>query len=94
MPYLLVRHKVEDYEKWKPVFNEHSKVRRASGSKGGHLFRNADDPNEIVVLLEWDTVEKARKFAHSKDLQQAMQRAGVTSKPEMYFLDEIEQVKV
>jgi len=23
MPYMLVRHNVEDYESWKPVFEEH-----------------------------------------------------------------------
>jgi len=43
MPYMLVRHKVEDYENWKPVFEEHGDTRRESGSKGVRLFRNADD---------------------------------------------------
>ena len=41
MPYVLVRHKIEDYAKWKPVFDEDATARRASGSKGGQLFRNA-----------------------------------------------------
>ncbi len=45
MPYILVRHKVEDYAKWKPVFDEHGAARKAIGSKGGYLFRNIDDPN-------------------------------------------------
>jgi hypothetical protein len=44
MLYLLVRAKVEDYEKWKPGFDEHSATRQERGSKGGCLFRNADDP--------------------------------------------------
>jgi hypothetical protein len=43
MPYMLVRHKVEDYENWKPVFEEHGDTRRESDSKGARLFRNADD---------------------------------------------------
>jgi len=34
MPYMLVRHKVEDYENWKPVFEEHDDTRRESGSIG------------------------------------------------------------
>ncbi len=42
MPYMLVRHNVEDYERWKPVFEEHRDTRRESGSKGVRLFRNAD----------------------------------------------------
>jgi hypothetical protein len=53
MPYLLVRHKVEDYERWKPVFDhDHGATREQSGSKGGRILRNADDPNELVILLE------------------------------------------
>ena len=57
MPYMLVRHKVENYENWKPVFEEHRDTRRESGSKGVRLFRNADSPNETVILLEWDDLE-------------------------------------
>jgi hypothetical protein len=33
MPYLLVRHKVENYAKWKPLFDDHGGTRKASGSK-------------------------------------------------------------
>ncbi len=91
MPYALFRLKVEDYAKWKPVFDEMSATRKASGSKGGHLFRNADDPNELVILLEWDHLEKARQFAKSGDLLQAMQRAGVSGRPDICFLDEVER---
>ena len=46
MPYLLVRHKVEDYAKWKRAFDEHAATRQTGGSKGGQLFRSSDDPNE------------------------------------------------
>jgi heme-degrading monooxygenase HmoA len=89
MPFVLVRHKVQDYAKWKPVFDEHGATRKASGSKGGHLFRSADDPNDLVILLEWDDEKKARQFVQSEDLRQAMQRAGVSGQPEIHFLDEL-----
>jgi len=46
MTYLLVRHKVEDYAKWKPVFDEHGAARKAGGSKGARVFRFIDNPNE------------------------------------------------
>ena len=92
MPYLLVRHKVADYNTWKPVFDEHAATRKTSGSQGGRLFRNAHDPNETVILLEWDDLEKARQFAQSEDLRQTMQRAGVADQPDIYFLEEVEHV--
>ena len=92
MPHMLVRHKVEDFENWKPVFEEHGETRRESGSKGVRLFRNADAPNETVVLLEWEDLEDARRFAQSEDLRETMQRAGVADQPDIYFLEEVETV--
>ena len=91
MPHILVRHKVQDYAKWKPVFDEHGATQRAGGSRGGYLFRNADDPNEVVALIEWDDLAKARNFVNSADLREAMERAGVSDQPDIYFLDEIER---
>ena len=92
MTYMLVRHKVENYENWKPVFEEHGSTRRESGSKGVRLFRNAEAPNETVILLEWDDLEKARRFAQSEDLRETMERAGVADEPDIYFLEEVDTV--
>ena len=94
MPSLLIRHKVADYAKWKHAFDEHGAKRQAGGSKGGRLFRNADNPDEVVVLLEWDDLGNARQFSQSPDLKQVMQQAGVTDQPDMYFLDEVDKPSV
>jgi heme-degrading monooxygenase HmoA len=74
----------------KPAFDAHGATRKASGSKGGRLLRSAEDPNELVILLEWDNLQKARQFAQSDDLRNTMQRAGVVGKPEVSFLEELE----
>jgi heme-degrading monooxygenase HmoA len=92
MPYLLIRHKVEDYAKWKPAYDQHGTTRKASGGQGAQLFRNANDPNELVILFEWDDLEKAGRFVQSEDLRRAMQRAGVADQPDIYFLEEVEHV--
>jgi len=94
MAYLIVHHSVEDYAKWKPVFDEHAASRKASGSKGGHLFRNPDNPNELFILFEWDDLERARQFTRSDDLREAMQRAGVVGMPDLHFLEKVEDVGV
>ena len=83
MPYLVVRHKVEDYARWEPFFDEHGATRAANWSKGGQLLRNADDPNELVVIFEWDDLANARRFAESEDLRQKMQQAGVADQPDI-----------
>ena len=87
MAHVLVRSKVESYAKWRPVFDEHDGARRAAGAIGTpQVFRSGDDPYEVLVLIEWDELENARKFVASDDLRAAMQSAGVTDQPTVFFL--------
>jgi hypothetical protein len=44
-------------------------------------------PNEVILLLEAGDVQKARDFAASSILQEAMQQAGMVDKPDAYFLE-------
>ena len=88
MAYILVHHKIEEYDKWKSAFDEHGGVRAENGSTGGKIFRNADDPNDLFILLEISSIENAKKFAKSDSLKEAMQEASVISMPEIHFLEE------
>jgi hypothetical protein len=86
MPYLLVRHKVSDYSKWKTAYDSHSPAREKAGLKEEHLLHNIDDPNEVILLFQVREIEKAKEFSESADLRDAMQDAGVVDKPDIYFL--------
>jgi quinol monooxygenase YgiN len=88
MTQLFVQHKVEEYAKWRAVFDEMTAVRTATGSTGYRVFRSAADSNEIVVISDFPNVDQARQYAQSPDLRQAMQRAGVTSQPVVLFLED------
>ena len=94
MPALLVRHRVADYAAWKPIFDAHGDTRRADGSCGGRLFRNAADPNEVVIVLEWDDLDRARLFARSDDLRETMAQAGVVDQPDVWLLEETDHPTV
>lgn len=87
MAYILVQHSVEDFAKWKAVFDEHATARKAAGSRGGLVLHNTDDPNQVTTLLDWDNLEDAQAFASSDTLREAMKRAGVKSAPTVLFLD-------
>ena len=91
MAYLVIKHTVEDYAKWKPAFDEHGSARKAAGSKGAQLFRSAENPNEITIVFEWDSIENARRFSQSPDLREVMQRVGVLGAPALSFLNEVER---
>lgn len=88
MPYVLIRHKVANYPKWKRAFDAHGTMRKSNGSQGGRLFRSATNPRDILILLRWSDLRRARRFTKSRDLRKAMKHAGVRGKPEVYFLQE------
>jgi hypothetical protein len=87
MPSLLIRHHVADYPAWKAVFDEQGDLRRANGSQGGWLFRSTES-GEVLVLLEWDDLERARLFVDSDDLKEGLIRSGVAGAPDIWFLED------
>ena len=87
MIHMLIRHKVADFAKWKPVYDAHASSRQKAGLKEEHLLRNADDPNEVILLFSTEDLDKAKAFTASDDLRQAMQKAGVRDKPDVWFLE-------
>jgi len=92
MPYTLVRITVEDFAKFKPVFDGAAALRKAHGSKGVRVLRSVDRPNEVVLLAEYDDLGKARQLFQSQEFREATKRAGVTGPPEIHFLDEVDRL--
>jgi hypothetical protein len=86
MNYVMIRHKVADFAKWKTGYDTHASARTAAGLKQVHLLTNLDNPNEVVLLFAADDLNKAKAFAASPDLREAMQKAGVSEQPDVYFL--------
>lgn len=93
MATLLIRHKIADFGAWKSVFDEHQGTRAANGSIGGRVFVSHADPAEVLVLLEWDALERAELFALSADLNDAFVSAGVVDHPDIWMLKEVDRVK-
>ncbi len=75
MPYVLIQHQVKDYSMFEEVFLDDGERRRRSGCKGGRLFRNVDDPGNLMALFEWDDVERAKQFAEGLELHEAVEWA-------------------
>ena len=88
MAHMIIRHKVADFGKWKAAYEEHRSTRQAVSIKDLHLWRNVDDPNEVIVLFEASDVAKARDFTRSSDLKEKMQTAGVQGPPDIVFLSD------
>jgi heme-degrading monooxygenase HmoA len=92
MTYTVVRVTFQDYAKWKEVFDEAGSLRKAYGSKGVRVFRNIDQSNEAMLVAEYEDLEKARQLFQSPEFREATQRAGLLGPPDVYFLDEVDQL--
>jgi quinol monooxygenase YgiN len=94
MPYVTARHKVSDYQTWKKAFDKFASTRKAGGEISYKIWRDAEDPNDLSLLFEWDTIENANKFMNSPELQTAMKEGGVTEKPRIQFLTTLDEGKL
>jgi len=72
MAWVLIEHEIRDFDMLKQVYVDDEARREAMGCIAGHIWRAADDPLNVCVLLEWDTVEHAREFAGSFETEQAL----------------------
>jgi len=86
---MIIRHKVSDYGKWRPAFDQHAAMQKAAGLNNPRVLRSADDKNEIVIIFDTTDTKKAKEFASSSNLKEVMTKAGVIDLPTMYFLESI-----
>jgi hypothetical protein len=87
---MAVNHDVEDYDRWKAVYDEVDQGEM--GARFGRVNRNVDNPLNITVVHGFDTLEAAREFASNPALKEAMGRAGAVGAPRFEFYEEVEHV--
>jgi heme-degrading monooxygenase HmoA len=90
MTKVIVQHHVADYDRWYPVFTEHEEVRRQHGATGHSITRTVADPNTVVIVNDFATLEGARAFSQDPSLPAAMERSGVDGAPTVWIVDEAE----
>jgi len=88
MSKVIVQHHVADYDRWFPVFVEHGDVRRLHGATGHSVNRSVADPNSLVIINDFATLEGAQAFAQDPSLPAAMERAGVDGAPQVWIVEE------
>jgi hypothetical protein len=88
MTMLLIRYRVRCYDGWRAVFDADAAVRHAYGALNERVFRGVADADEVLLCLEWDGQERADLFVRSGDLREAMVRAGVADRPDVWILGE------
>jgi heme-degrading monooxygenase HmoA len=84
MAYTVTHFTVQDFAAFRQTFAAGEALRKAHGSRGAHLFQNPSAPNEVVLLGEWEDLERARQLLQSSELRERQQQAGVLGRPDLY----------
>ena len=59
MASMLLHFETDDYDTWKPMFDLDGPRARET-AKGYRIFRGVDDPNEVFLEIEFDSVADAQ----------------------------------
>ncbi|MGY3379466.1 cyclase [Arthrobacter sp. H-02-3] len=81
MALLAIQHRVADYDTWRKVYDSAADMQKSAGVTSESVHRMADDPDTVLVLHYFDSVEKARALAANPELKQAVQRSGIVGEP-------------
>jgi hypothetical protein len=85
---LTIIHNVPDFDRWCAVITENSAAGRP-GLVRRSVFRSLDDPNEVMVDIEFDSAEAAKSLLPSVDLRELLDRAGIEMYPPVFIGEEV-----
>ena len=90
MNYLLVKHKVANYDKWKAVFEANGPQALSAGLDLEHVFRDAADPDLVFVLCKTEDKEKALSFLQDPQGAESAKKGAVIGTPEGWWLTKVQ----
>jgi heme-degrading monooxygenase HmoA len=82
---LIVKHKVDDYATWRPVYDSVGTLRKQHGCTDAEVLRDPDDTNDLIIFHRFPTLDQAQAFAGSDELHEAIGRSGVVGEPRIEF---------
>jgi len=82
---LFVRHEVADYGVWKKAYDGFASAQKKAGVIYQAVYQSVDDPNDVTVIHDFHSLDKAKAFAASPDPKAAMEKSGVKGAPQIWY---------
>ena len=64
MPTLHIEHAISDLPTWKAAFDRFAAARAQAGVRAHRIQQPIDDPHRVVIDLDFDSSDQARRFLH------------------------------
>jgi hypothetical protein len=90
MPILRIQHPVPSYEGWKAAFDSDPVGRERSGVRRYQILRSLDDPNYVMIDLEFDTKSEADALLAAMREVWSRVEGSVMSNPQAYIVEQVE----
>ena len=87
MATLIIIHEVENYQEWRAVYDSKSSLADAFGRESASIYRNTDDPDQVVVIETYAGSDGIRELVANRELKAAMEEAGVKGTPTLHIVD-------
>lgn len=84
---VLVMYRVKNFTKWNLNVEEGAGKRKIMGSKEAYVYNKKDHPHEMVILYNWNDLDKAREYFESDEFKNQIKDAGVEDTPEIIYLE-------
>ncbi|MEO5569338.1 MAG: hypothetical protein ABIT08_16470 [Bacteroidia bacterium] len=92
--HLQIEHKVQNYDGWKKVFESDPINRKKSGVLNYKIFRPVDDPNYVIIDLEFDNLTTAENtLAALRNLWTKVEGT-IIMNPQTRILDLVESLDI
>ena len=67
MPIVRIEHRVPSFEKWKQAFDSDPADRKGSGVRRYQILRLQEDPDYVLIDLEFDSMSEAEAFLRTME---------------------------
>lgn len=83
---ILVRVKIAEFDRFWSVFQTAgAEKRREYGSRGARVFRNDEDPHEVVLIFDWDR-DRFEEFMSDPSVRETQRAGGAQGPPTPTYL--------
>ena len=94
MPVVRIEHSVPSFDRWKQAFDGAPADRRGSGVRRYQILRLQDDPNYVMIDLEFDSTSEAEAFVQTMQRIWSGPAKAVMQNPRARIADVIEGKEV
>ena len=75
---IIVKRNLKDYSSWKNLVSTGNETRKEKGSKGMEVYRNAKNPNEVYLVIDWDDTKSYLDYFNLPEVQKGLSDSGTT----------------